>query len=186
MQSYYRVSAYDEVIDVGGDWMSSTRAKGQGDRTGGTLLGRSIWTYIAGIETQSYLNAIFFKVRQAETRVEMPYRCDSRDLARLFRMVVRPDPVEYCGLHIQHSLIWQKPLPRAAQAKSPEDEDSQTADRCSVCCRFKLGEDWVDPLATPGVGFVVQNYRVCRACKTELMARLDHIQMPTSAFRGIA
>ena len=44
--------------------------------------------------------------------------------------------------------------------------------RCSICCSFLLGENWIDPFSQHDIQFFARSFAVCPACKKQALTEI--------------
>jgi hypothetical protein len=134
---------------------------------GQSVVGKSLWNYVKGCETASFLNAVLFAVRYKQHPFETTYRCDSPNQPRLFRMHVEPCSDE--KLVVRHVLL------SMGAARSPKViafEKWMGGSRCSMCCHFRVGDEWLDPFDAPDTKFFPSEHVICPDCKLAARAAL--------------
>lgn len=166
--SFYQVDSDDRIIGVSESWDSFALDNDGKAATAHKVLGTLLWDHIHQFEVKSYLNAIFFSVRQKGEIVCLPYRCDSLMQSRAFLMTVRP--LSYGGLCIEHDEVKTS---LALVKKAPLELHSYYSHmKCSVCCSFKVGDEWVDPFSEPLEIDFPKGLGICPKCKAEAAAVL--------------
>lgn len=168
---HYVISSDDNILSLSSDWDQVAAESRCADVFEATVVGSSIWQHVSGIETKSYLNALFFYSRQTRRSVNLNYRCDTQKTPRLFRMEIVP--LEKGGLRIGHH---QMPMPNPV-ASAPVVLDTQRPSlQCSQCLSVKVGEGWVDQMfVVPKCDFP-SKYIVCPACRKQALHEIDHLQ----------
>ncbi len=168
IQNKYVLDADDVIVAVGEGWDQFALANGGERATAEHVLGRDLWTFVSGRETQAYLNAILFACRMDNRGFRISYRCDAPEEMRLFRLTVRP--VERGKLVMEHEII--RTRESAASAEVVRLADRYDAARCSICCAFKVGEEWIDAYARPDRNYFAESFGVCPACRRKLATQL--------------
>ena len=151
---HYDLSSQNRIISVSEDLWS-----GQGATFWSGVRGHVIWDYVAGLDTRSYLNALFFATRRSGAELAVRYRCDTEGERRLFDM--RLVPLEDDGLRISHHAVERLP---ALQHRRRE-EVAAAVTCCSQCLSWRIGSQWHD-LAAAGAGCAAKvDYVVCPTCR---------------------
>lgn len=161
MVTSYTLDRDNRIICLGGSWDDFALKNDGSNAMAEKVIGHSLWNFVEGFEVQSFLNAIFFAVRQKNQPFSTLYRCDTSNKARLFKMTATPNSLGH--VHVGHQLI--EP-PRIAAPSSVMTLDSiMCSNRCSMCCSFKVDEEWVDPFAYPETEFFPYSHVICPSCK---------------------
>jgi len=156
---YYTLDHNDVVDGIGGDWASENADQlAWSDQVVGTKL----WKHVQGQETKSYLNAVFFAVRQTQEVIILPYRCDSLLKPRHCLMAVIPQQND--GLTVDH--IDGPVLTHVKAAAQENTHDVYSTKRCSICCAFQLGREWIDPHTLPNPIDFPKGLGICPSCKS--------------------
>ncbi len=163
---YYSLNHADVVDEIGGDWASEDADQRSWS---GQVVGTKLWKHINGQETKSYLNAIFFAVRQSKEVIILPYRCDSLLKPKHCLMAVIPQ--QNGGLTIDH--IDGPVLTHVQVASQTSKYDAHSTKRCSICCAFKIGSEWIDPHTLPNPVDFPKGLGVCPACKSVASNRIS-------------
>jgi hypothetical protein len=168
MDTSYTLNTYNRITDVGGVWDSFASDNDGQAALAKKVIGGTIFDFVDGFDTASFLNAIFFAVRSKQSDFTTTYRCDGPGEKRLFRMHVFP--LTNGGLRVDHKLIANRAFP--APASLLPIRQSVCENRCSVCCNIKIAGEWFDPFSQPDVAFSSTSYTVCPDCKALLRANL--------------
>lgn len=99
----YELDQDDRIRAVSASWLDFARHNGAADLERETVVGRPIWDFVAGTDTQGVYEAIFTRVRATGRTLRLPFRCDSPDRRRYMQLTVRPRPAG--GLAISASLV---------------------------------------------------------------------------------
>jgi len=175
METSYTVDRDQRITCVGGSWDAFATQNDGTEAMAEKVIGHSLWDFVAGFEVQSYLNAVLFAVRQKSHEFVTQNRCDDRNTARLFRMTA--SPLSDGRVKVSHLLLEQPQIQFPPNPKVLKTFVSHS--RCSICCSFKIEEDWVDPFAYPGTQFFPSSHVVCPACKGLAREGLGEVvQMP--------
>lgn len=155
----YILDHADVVDGIGGDWSSeNSDQRSWSDQ----VLGTKLWKHIQGQETKSYLNAVFFAVRQSQEVIILPYRCDTPLKPRHCLMAVIPRQND--GLTVDH--LDGPVLTHATAAPLVSTYDAFSTTRCSICCAFKVGSEWIDPHTLPDPTDFPKGFGICPTCKS--------------------
>lgn len=164
---YYVLDAFDRISDVGGAWGENASPQDQTKISKDLILGCGMRDFVHGSEVIAFLNTLFFWCRFENRTYETLYRCDSPDTPRLFRMTIEPLADEH--LMVEHRLISESkrivPAPGETNAKF-------FGPKCSICCRYNIGSDWVDPFAGIPGEYKETDHVFCPECRGRLSACL--------------
>lgn len=168
-ENSYKLDKDDIIVSVGDAWNDFAAENNSPSAFSSNVVGRNLWQFIAGVQTRSYLNAIFFACRMDTQPFSISYRCDAPDEKRLFRLSISPG--EKGSLILNHSLVHTK-LSLADQ-NVPVFAEHYDNTRCSICCSFLIGENWIDTFAYPDARFFAKSYGICPNCRAEVREALD-------------
>lgn len=150
LQNQYWLDKHDRIIRVSEHWDTFLTANDGPDNIAArSIIGRSIWDFVAGDVAKMWLRSIVSYARlTSDKEVIQQYRCDSQELRRYMEMrLVRGPEGE---LQISHYL--KKQEPREEQPISINRKRASSLKsllRCSVCERINLGDDWTESNAFP-------------------------------------
>ena len=166
MNNEYTLSPSGRILSVGEDWNSHALNSGAKGLTSEHVVGRCLWDFVSGSDTRAFLNAIFFACRMDNQRSSMICRCDTPAKAQDFRFSVDPQPDETLVVSLSG-------LADLGNATSVVDLASRVdTTRCSMCCAFKLGENWIDPMTQPDTRYFARGLGVCPSCRETTAGRL--------------
>ena len=123
--------------------------------------------FVQGSEVIAFLNTLFFWCRFENRTYETLYRCDSRDTPRLFRMTIEPLADEH--LMVEHRLISES---KRDTQQTGARKQKFFGPKCSICCRFNIGSDWIDPFAGIPGDYQETDHVFCPECRSRLSAGL--------------
>lgn len=168
MHTYYTIDQLNRIVDVGGSWDDFSDANGGRGLKLDKIRGNEIWAYISGLQTRSYLNAVFFVCRFTQKPVSLVYRCDSPTEVRYFRMTVTNLTAD--GLHIAHDSLLDDCF---AKRKVVALSDLHSTEKCSICCALKVDGTWVDPFVQPEHIEFPKGSGLCPDCKKDTLKTLE-------------
>lgn len=157
----YQIDRDDIVVSVGQNWDAFAAENGALGAKAGNVVGRKLWDFVQGFETQSFLKAIFFACRMDMQPFEILYRCDAPEMKRLFRLRITPN--QDGGLTLDHTEVQTKQS--LVDQKITNISEHYDHTRCSVCCSFLIGENWVDTFTRPDERYFAKSYGICPECK---------------------
>ncbi len=84
----YVVDADDTIISVSDSWPVFARANDASESIASRVVGTSLWQFIEGREVQHLFRVVLQRVRENDTPVILPFRCDSPGMRRLMRLII--------------------------------------------------------------------------------------------------
>ncbi|MAQ86045.1 MAG: hypothetical protein CMH12_23090 [Maritimibacter sp.] len=174
MFTEYRIDRSSRITWVCRNWDESTTRNGATRLTSASVIGRRLWDFVSGRDTREYLEALFHWSRGHDVPLHIAYRCDMPDEERYYRMSVCSTGPDEVG--VSHRLLQRIAAPHPPQF-SPHDGQESSA-RCSVCCRYKIGDTWVDPYRTGQHMRMSGPFTVCGECRN---TALETIRLSLSA-----
>ncbi len=155
------------IVSIGGTWQVFAEANDGAELDADKVCGRSLWEFVEGETTRKWLNTIFQKVRSSGQGILIPYRCDSPELKRHMRMLVKPAAMDG-HLILQHEIMHVEarstPMHFCFEPKEHPDQHQ----RCSSCGRLKGDDRWFEPTASFGGAHrfsVSVSYSICEDCR---------------------
>ncbi len=173
----YSVDAEDRVDWVGTTWLAFARENGGAKLTSQSVVGHSLWSYIAGGQTQQLYRALLQQVRERQSRVIVPFRCDSPSLRRYMRLSISPR--RHNRVRLDGILVKTEPRPRLELVDTSIRRDDQILTLCSLCQRALIESvGWVDVEAAVGRLHLLDShahpqlrYDVCSDCQASPVIR---------------
>ncbi len=84
----YKLNARDEISSVNEEWLSFARANGGEPVLPPVILGRSIWDFIADLETRHIYRILHRRVRAHGVPIGLSLRCDAPERRRLLELTI--------------------------------------------------------------------------------------------------
>ena len=182
--SVWTIDRENVITSVGGDWDAFAAGNEAAALCGSSVVGRSLFEFIDGEETQRIYRLLLRRVRALDAPILVPFRCDSPEMRRYMRLEIEPlreRAVEFRGV-----LVAAEPRPhlRLLARNAPRSEPLLVS--CSFCLRIRLPDDeWVEAEdAVVRLGLLAREriprlaHGVCPACKAKLYDRLDDVGEP--------
>lgn len=106
------------------------------------VLGRSVWSFVAGEESRRLYGLIFQKARSLGRPISVPFRCDSPTVRRF--MVLKIEPLADGGLHLTGVLerLERRPYTPLLDLQTKRSKD--ILEICSACKRVKTTRGWLE------------------------------------------
>lgn len=159
-----------------GDWNAYATQNGAANLDAGSVVGNTLWDYVAGVETVGFLNALFFWTLREESAFSMPVRCDMPFSPALYRMAVRW--TGHDSLEIAHEAMQAPNFPK----KHPiPTETIEATHRCSFCCKYEVDGLWLESFEHPSIRYETAAHTICEPCRTTLL-KASKIQLATTQF----
>ena len=138
----YRLDGEDKISDVSAEWGAFARENGAPELAGRTVLGRSIWDFVVGVEARQLWSRLFARCRATRESRRLPYRCDGPDVRRYLVMALEASEGSdiLCVSHVlreeaRESVPLLDPVvPRTGEALLA----------CSWCRKVYVGGRWVE------------------------------------------
>jgi hypothetical protein len=137
--SRYRLDELDRIRWVGGAWSDFARANGAPELAEADILGRRVWTFVAGIETRHLYELMFEAVRRGRGAVVVPFRCDAPQLRRFMELEIRSLPG--AALELTASLLREEARAPEPLLDARAPRTSEVLSICSVCKRLRVAHD---------------------------------------------
>lgn len=141
--SRYTVAADDRIADVSDGWVEFARANGAPELARESVVGESLWRFVSGREVRHLYGLIFTRVREHDTPVVLPFRCDSPARRRHMRMVISP---LYGGV-LQLDAVLEREEPRSPVRllEGHAERSERLLALCSWCKRVRSpGGEWLE------------------------------------------
>ena len=165
MTTSYTLDRSGRILSVSDNWDTLTLKADTGGLTADQVVGRRLWDFVSGVETQGYLKAIFLACRMDNLQFSMVCRCDTLTKAQDFHFSVDPQPDETLKI----SATEPKEVGRIGTVVDIRRWVEKK--RCSICCSFQLGENWIDPMTRPDTRFFAKGFGVCPRCQAMVAGR---------------
>ncbi len=163
----YELSSQNRIMAVSDNWDPFARGNGGAAALAHAVMGRPIWDFVSGVDTRSYLNALFFAARSAGTRVAVRYRGDSAAERRLYHLLIEPQADG--ALRLSHL-----PIDIARHmVRAPTAAELASQSCCGQCLRWRKGQTWGASEAFPGLARAPVDYVVCPQCRAEAQRAID-------------
>jgi hypothetical protein len=139
----YEVNAMDEVQSVSRTWLEFAAKNGWSESSPEQIVGRSLWNFISGRQTQHLYAMLFRKVRARQEKVSFSLRCDSPDCRRFMSLEI--SPLEEGCLKLRGILLRSEARPVVKLLDSVIDRTEEFVTICSWCQRVCLpAGEWVE------------------------------------------
>ena len=172
----YRVDASDTITYVNPQWAKFARENDANSLAAASAVGRSLWDYVSGADTQQVYRHLFAEVRAGRT-ITVPFRCDSPTLRRYQEM--RLTPLREGGIECESRLLKQevRDLGPLALLETGGTRSNVSITMCSWCKRVQdpVGT-WLDLEKAVAVMQLLSTHPppavthgICSSCRSSLM-----------------
>lgn len=139
----YAIDARDRLVAVDAQWDAFAQENGAPGLDRSHVLGHELWEFISDPNTVTLYKMLLARVRENDTAVILPLRCDSPDRRRYMRLVIAP-------LHrgsARFDAVLEREEPR--EVVSLLDARARRSDAnlaiCGWCKRIRVGEEeWLE------------------------------------------
>jgi len=186
--SVWTIDRKDVITSVGADWDAFADENDASSLCGASVVGRSLFDFIAGEQTQRIYQWLLTRVRALDAPILVPFRCDSPDMRRRMRLEIRPlrnRGIEFRGVFLAADF---RPYLQLLARNAPHSEPLLFS--CSFCLRLRVSDrEWIEAEdAVVRMGLLTREetprlaYGVCPACNTSLRDRFDRMGEPHTTF----
>ena len=138
----YRLDGDDKISDVSTEWGAFARENGAPELAGRTVLGRSIWDFVAGVEARLLWSRLFARSRATRESRPLPYRCDGPDVRRYLVMTLEAS-IGSDILCVSH-VIREEPRESVPLLDPAVPRTGEALIVCSWCRKVSVGGRWVE------------------------------------------
>ena len=138
----YAIDDQDRLIRVDEGYYRF--AEENGWDSAGDSLGRTLWDFVAGKETQKLQRMLLRRIRNEVRSVELPFRCDGPDVRREMDIRIAAD---HTGRVVLFSARLRSEETREAPQPMFDPKVARGSDllaMCAWCDRFLVNEEWVE------------------------------------------
>jgi len=167
----YRLNNHDEIYLVDRAWRAFAYQNGA-PNLADRVLGRRIWSFIAGEEVRQTYAALFARVRRRQQPVQFAFRCDAPETLRLLQMRIAPLSDDGLAFKTWVTRRATRPYFPLIAAESPRDDRIVTM--CAWCQRFRVVDTWLE---------AERAVKQLRLFTRATMPRLSHGMCPACAKR---
>jgi hypothetical protein len=173
----YRVDAVDRLVWVDPWWLAFARENGASELTAETVLGQSLWDFIADSSTRQLYQGIHQRLRQRGRPATLPFRCDSPTVRREMRLTITCESSDQ--LHYESTLLSVEPITTQKFIDPLARRSASQITMCS-CCKQCLIEShgWLEPDTVARFSRIFEaeplppiRYALCPKC-AELLASI--------------
>jgi hypothetical protein len=137
----HTIDRNDIIVDLNDAWLRFALENGAPHLTYQTVVGRSLWTFIAGPETHHIYRLLLRQIRQSQQRVVFTHRCDSPALIRYVQMEIVPAAKGV--VEFKNQLLLEKPRDPIPLLDPTVRRTSELLKMCSWCNRLLCDQVWL-------------------------------------------
>ena len=142
-ESVYVIDVRDIIESVDSNWLAFARDNGASDLTEGAVVGKSLFDYLDGHETQRLYRIVQDRVRRTGQSVLIPFRCDGPSVRRFMELQVTLlefGKIEFVGRTIREEERAEVPLFDSTIARGGE-----SVVVCVWCKQVRIERDvWLE------------------------------------------
>lgn len=133
-QTYrYRVNAADQIVWVDSLWLAFAQENGASELTEQSVIGHTLWDFIAGDVTRQLFANMHAEARQRQKAVVLPFRCDSPSLKRHMQLTITAENAGY--LLYKSVLLQVEPQDDVGEIYEQRGPSDCFLTMCSCCKR---------------------------------------------------
>ncbi len=182
--SVWTIDRDNVITSVGGDWDAFAESNDAASLCGSSVVGRSLFEFIAGEETQRIYRLLLHRARALDAPILVPFRCDSPAMRRHMRLEI--EPLSERAIEFRGVLVAAEPRPHLRLLARNAPRSDALLVSCSFCLRVHLPEEeWVEAEdAVVRLGLLTNErssrlaHGICPACKAKLYGRRDDMGEP--------
>jgi hypothetical protein len=175
----YRIDADDRLRWVSSEWIAFAEENGGIGLDSGQILGRSLFDFVAGLETPELYRHLFTKVRRAGKPLSIPFRCDAPGVRGRMRMAI--GRMAHGCMEIATTVSREEPREFVPLLDPEADRNAERIRMCSWCARVLLDADrWEEVEVTiellglfEGAALPRISHGACPSCRTTVMESTD-------------
>jgi hypothetical protein len=131
----YQLNARDEISSVNEEWVSFAQAN-RGELLPARVLGRPVWEFIGGMETQHIYRLLHRRVRSAGAPVGLSFRCDAPERRRLLGLNISAGPEQ--GLNYRVWTVKEEEREPVALLDPRRSRSEEFVSMCGWCKRVAV------------------------------------------------
>ncbi|MCB1693869.1 MAG: hypothetical protein KDI19_13965 [Pseudomonadales bacterium] len=137
----YAIDRFDILTDVDDEWERFAAENGAPDLTRDSVVGRSIFSFIAGSETRQIYRELFVRARHNPAPIVIPFRCDAPAIRRDMTLEVIGNSIG--DIELTGRLLSAEAR-EAVAALGDVARSDEIVRMCSWCKRVDIEGNWVD------------------------------------------
>jgi hypothetical protein len=175
----YRINKHDEIVSLSDNWLSfAVENDGVDKNSPANVIGKSLWDFISGFDTQFLYQVVLKEVRYSKKSVQLFFRCDSPDTLRYQQLSVIP--FEDSGVVFRSELLRTESRETVTLLKSDVERSDTFVSICSGCKKIKVSDmKWEEPDIAINTLKIFEyepvpqlSHGICKSCFDETMAKI--------------
>jgi len=169
----------DTIISVNKNWLNFARENNTAELVESSVVGKSIWQFIADLETAHLYRSIISKVREKNLSLSLPFRCDSPTCRRFMKMTI--SPADNTLISLDSTIIKIENREYMPLLDSDISRSKEFIRMCSTCKKIQITEsEWyeveqavisLDLFASSNLPQIT--HTICPECYKEYRAAFD-------------
>jgi len=131
----YSIDADDRIRSIDDAWLEFARLNDAPELTRAAVIGRSLWEFVTGVELRRLYGILLSKVRADDTRIVLPFRCDSPDERREMRLTL--SSLHAGAVRFEGVLVSSRRRPWLAILHPGIPHSDQRVVICGICRRLR-------------------------------------------------
>ena len=169
----YGIGPDNRVRWLSDEWLAFASANGAPELTVEAVVGRPLFAFISGAETEYLYYLLLDEVRTRGRHIVVPFRCDSPSRRRFMRLEM--SPFEKQSVAFVGTLLREEPRRAISFLDAAAARTTAALSICSWCKRVAVDEEWFD-LETAVTRLRLfdsprlpqQNHSACERCRASV------------------
>ena len=138
----YGIDRDDRIRFVSPEWVQFAEENDAKDLQPHSVVGRVLWRFIAGDETQQVYRVLFSKIREDRRTRTVPFRCDGPLVRRSMEMEVSAS--DEGGLELTGVLVREEPREAVPLLDASTPRTGELLRMCAWCKRVSVEDEWLE------------------------------------------
>jgi hypothetical protein len=138
----YRIDRDDRIRYVSPEWVEFAEENDAKDLQPDAVVGRVLWRFIAGDETQYVYRVLFSNIRKDRRTRAVPFRCDGPLIRRFMELAVSAS--DEGGLELTGVLLREEPRDAMALLDARTPRTGELLAMCAWCKRVSVKGEWLE------------------------------------------
>ena len=181
MNAYrYTIDQNNCLTEVNDAWIAFAQSNDAPEISRQSVVGHSLFDYIAGTESQQVYKTILEKVRHTGGSTVIPFRCDSPNRRRFMELRIERKPGDH--VDFASTLVREERRPSAELLEANRPVSDLVLTICGWCKRFSVDDAWMEvehamrELDLFGWAVLPRlNHGVCDTCSVMLSREISSI-----------
>jgi len=135
----YRIDDNDIIVTLSDNWQDFLTANHGAENTHAeNVIGKSLWTFICGVETRHLYQVVLRTVRDSQHQVKLLFRCDAPDARRYLQLIVAPG--ENSSIEFKSQIIKTESRESVDVLRHDLARSEDAIRMCSMCKHIEVRE----------------------------------------------